>query len=74
MHRLNTVSAVARNPDRGSGQMHMVRLPEDVSMPSWLVHAQIELDGKRVFVRFVDTTIAGTTGNGMVGLVVSPVY
>jgi len=54
--------------------MHMVRIPDDASFPGWLVHAQIELDGKRVFVRMVDTTTAGTDGDGMIGLVVSPVY
>lgn len=72
MHRLHTERSVPRN----RGEMHLVRLPSDVSIPSWLVHAQIELDGKRVFVRMVDTTaISEESGKtGMVGLVVAPVY
>ncbi len=53
------------------GQVHMVKLPANCSVPSWLVHAQIELDGKRVFVRMLET---GAMGGGAVGLVVSPVY
>jgi hypothetical protein len=58
------------------GMMHMVKLPSGSSIPTWLVHAQIELDGKRVFVRMVDTaTVSGrSSDSGMVGLVVSPVY
>jgi len=58
------------------GTMHMVQLPTKCSIPTWLVHAQIELDGKRVFVRMIDTSaISGRPGDsGMVGLVVSPVY
>lgn len=56
------------------GEVHMVRLPENCSVPSWLVHAQVELDGKRVFVRMIDDGACHGAGRGAVGLVVSPVY
>ncbi|MGB5706995.1 MAG: hypothetical protein WBM41_09185 [Arenicellales bacterium] len=72
MHRLKTVNSIPLDDD----YMHLVRLPEDCCIPSWLVHAQIELDGKRVFVRMIDTTIRSNSRseNTIIGLVVSPVY
>ena len=72
MDRLQTLNSVPFE----DGQMHMVKLAPHLSFPSWLVHAQIELDGKRVFVRMVDATaITGKPGeSAVVGLVVSPVY
>ena len=45
MHRLQTVGSTPCE----DGKMHLVSLPTSCSIPSWLVHAQIELDGKRVF-------------------------
>ncbi len=72
MHRLQTLKSV---PFEG-GQMHFVRLPGDLSAPAWLMAAQVELDGKRVFVRMIEDarrTATGTEGR-TVGLVVSPVY
>ncbi len=68
MHRLTSYSSMSGK----FGQVHMVKLPANCSIPSWLVHAQIELDGKRVFVRMLDN--GSTSGEGAVGLVVSPVY
>lgn len=69
MHRLETVKAV---PFEG-GKMHLVRLPRELSAPAWLVQAQVELDGKRVFVRMVEDN-RKDQGGATVGLVVSPVY
>jgi len=68
MHRLTSYNSMSGK----FGQVHMVKLPDNCSIPSWLVHAQIELDGKRVFVRMLDTGAAN--GEGAIGLVVSPVY
>jgi hypothetical protein len=72
MHRLETENSIPYN----DGYMHMVRLPQDCSIPSWLVHAQIELDGKRVFVRMVDPCVQthSHSESTIIGLVVSPVY
>ena len=72
MHRLQTENSIPYD----DGYMHMVRLPQSCSVPSWLVHAQIELDGKRVFVRMVDTCVQARphSDSAVIGLVVSPVY
>ena len=72
MHRLKTEDSVPYD----GGHMYLVRLPDKCSIPSWLIHAQIELDGKRVFVRMIDTSVRSGehASNEIVGLVVSPVY
>ncbi len=71
VHRLKTVNSTPLN----DGHMHLIRLHEDCCIPSWLVHAQMELDGKRAFVRMVDDTVhSGSRSESTVtGLVVSPV-
>ena len=72
MHRFKTEDSVPYD----GGHMHLVRMPDNCSIPSWLIHAQIELDGKRVFVRMIDTCVQSGehSHNEIVGLVVSPVY
>lgn len=72
MHRLQTIRSIPYE----DGIMHMVKLPLGLGAITWLAQAQIELDGKRVFVRMaeaVSSAISGQDAN-MVGLVVSPVY
>ena len=58
------------------GETHLVSMKGLRCLPSWLVHTQIELDGNRVFVRRVDTTLGGNQDNSadLFGIVVSPVY
>ncbi len=67
MEKLRTDKLVANK----HGQTHMVSMKGLRSLPGWLVHTQIELDGKRVFVRRVD---AAEDSNEIFGIVVSPVY
>lgn len=71
MRRLKTVNSIPLE----DGHTHLIRLREDCCIPSWLVHAQIELDGKPVFVRMVDPTVQSNSRSEstMIGLVVSPV-
>ena len=69
MHRLQTLRS---EPFEG-GLIHLVRVPSEVGAPAWLVQAQVELDGKRVFVRMVEDRRTNHEA-GTVGLVVSPVY
>ena len=69
MHRLQTL----RSEPYEGGQMHFVRVPRELGAPAWLVQAQVELDGKRVFVRMVEERRPGCEA-GTIGLVVSPVY
>ena len=59
-----------------NGQTHMVSMKGLSSLPGWLVHTQIELDGKRVFVRRVDTAAGSHLNDSdeVFGIVVSPVY
>lgn len=72
MHRLQTLHSIAE----ADGTMHVVQLPENLTKAGWLVHSQIELDGKRVFVRMVDTGVfpEQKSNNRIIGLFVSPVY
>jgi len=67
MEKLQTNKLVSSE----KGQTHMVSMKGLSSLPGWLVHTQIELDGKRVFVRRVD---AAEDSNDVFGIVVSPVY
>lgn len=54
------------------GSMHLVKLPKGSGNPDWMVNTQIELDGKRVFVRMIDTSV--DSDSRMIGLVVTSVY
>lgn len=56
--------------------MHLVELPKGCGDPDWLVNTQIELDGKRVFVRMIDTSIGSNAESDkkLIGIVVSSVY
>jgi len=58
------------------GRMHLVELPKGCGDPDWLVNTQIELDGKRVFVRMIDTSIGSNAESDkkLIGIVVSSVY
>lgn len=58
------------------GEIHIVSMKGISGLPSWLVHTQIELDGNRVFVRWIDTKISSDPDSPgeMIGIVVSPVY
>ena len=58
------------------GRMHLVELPEGCGDPDWLVNTQIELDGKRVFVRMIDTAVGSSSQSDkkLIGMVVTSVY
>ncbi|MBX2868856.1 MAG: hypothetical protein KTR18_09285 [Acidiferrobacterales bacterium] len=58
------------------GEIHIVSMKGVNFLPSWLVHTQIELDGNRVFVRWIDTKIGSDSDSPgeVIGIVVSPVY
>ena len=58
------------------GRMHVVQLPNANRVPEWLVNTQIELDGNRVFVRSIDSSIddGQQRHDRVIGLIVSPVY
>ncbi|MGB5705998.1 MAG: hypothetical protein WBM41_04150 [Arenicellales bacterium] len=68
MNNLKTLNLVPY----ADGRMHMVKLPKGCGNPDWLVNTQIELDGKRVFVRLIDTAV--DSDSRMIGLVVTSVY
>jgi len=72
VQRLQTLHSITD----AEGTMHVVQLPENLTSAGWLVHSQIELDGKRVFVRMVDTAVSPEqqSSNRIIGLFVSPVY
>ena len=57
-------------------RMYLVEFPKDRRNPSRLLHTQIELDGKRVFVGTIEDNIQGDhrPDTVLVGLVVPPVY
>ncbi|MEJ2176644.1 MAG: hypothetical protein P8Y12_01525 [Gammaproteobacteria bacterium] len=72
MNNLKTLNSVPC----ADGRMHLVELPEGFGNPDWLVNTQIELDGKRVFVRMIDTAIESNVESDrkLIGMVVSSVY
>lgn len=58
------------------GLMHLVEIPGDFDDLESLLNTQVELDGKRVFVRMIDTNI-GTASRAdriLVGMIVTSVY
>ncbi|MGI9319437.1 MAG: hypothetical protein ACR2QW_19065 [bacterium] len=72
MDNLTTLNSVPC----ADGRMHLVELPKGCGNPDGLVNTQIELDGKRVFVRMIDTAIgpAPHADRQLIGMVVTSVY
>jgi len=72
MEKLHTAELVSSK----HGETHLVNMNSLSSLPGWLIHTQIELDGNRVFVRRVDTNITSGTNpaSEVFGIIVSPVY
>ncbi len=58
------------------GLMHLVELPGEFGDIESMLNTQIELDGKRVFVRMIDINIgpASEQDKTLVGLIVSSIY
>ena len=58
------------------GMMHVVELPGNCGSMEWLLNTQVELDGKRVFVRAINTNLgpAPHADKTLVGMVVSSIY
>lgn len=72
MNNLKTLNSVPC----ADGRMHLVELPKGCGNPDWLVNTQIELDGKRVFVRMIDTAVGlnAQSDKKLIGIVVTSVY
>ncbi len=71
MHRMNSSKFGLDSND----EIQLVECSGICNIPSWLIHTQMELNGKRVFVRRIEIVQRDSeTDTWLVGLVVSPVY
>lgn len=72
---MNSLISLVSVP-RADGLMHLVELPGSFDDIESMVNAQVELNGKRVYVRMIDTDLgpASRADKLLVGMIVTSVY